>query len=79
MVRIQVRPTVTRRASADAYVLGAAREKLWIRAGFSDSFLAETDSASAISRENFIRSYPERDIPQLGPRGAAPPGMGTAQ
>ncbi len=45
-----------------------ACEKLWIRGGFPDSFLAETDKASAIWRENFIRTYLERDIPQLGPR-----------
>ena len=43
-------------------------EKLWVRGGFPDSFLAETDKASAIWRENFIRTYLERDIPQLGPR-----------
>lgn len=47
---------------------GDAREKLWVRGGFPDSFLAETDKASAIWRENFIRTYLERDIPQLGPR-----------
>ena len=47
---------------------GDAREKLWIRGGFPDSFLADSDKASAIWRENFIRTYLERDIPQLGPR-----------
>ena len=45
-----------------------ACEKLWIRGGFPDSFLAESDGASAVWRENFIRTYLERDIPQLGPR-----------
>ena len=45
-----------------------AREKLWIRGGFPDSFLAEGDEASAVWRENFVRTYLERDIPQLGPR-----------
>lgn len=44
------------------------RERLWIRGGFPDSFLAESDEASAVWRENFIRTYLERDIPQLGPR-----------
>ena len=44
------------------------REKLWIRGGFPESFLADSDRASAVWRENFIRSYLERDIPQLGPR-----------
>lgn len=47
---------------------GHARDTLWIRGGFPDSFLAATDEASAIWRENFIRTYLERDIPQLGPR-----------
>lgn len=45
-----------------------ARESLWIRGGFPDSFLAPGDDASAVWRENFIRTYLERDIPQLGPR-----------
>ena len=45
-----------------------AREKLWIRGGFPESFLAPDDGASVIWRENFIRTYLERDIPQLGPR-----------
>ena len=45
-----------------------ARENLWIRGGFPDSFLAESDEASAVWRENFVRTYLEHDIPQLGPR-----------
>ncbi len=43
-------------------------EKLWIRGGFPDSFLAASERESIIWRENFIRTYLERDIPQLGPR-----------
>ncbi|HLI14283.1 MAG TPA: ATP-binding protein [Alphaproteobacteria bacterium] len=50
---------------------GDGRDKLWIRGGFPDSYLAESDEASAIWRENFIRTYLERDIPQLGPRAPA--------
>ena len=46
----------------------AESEKLWIGGGFPDSFLAGSDEASAVWRENFIRTYLERDIPQLGPR-----------
>ena len=46
----------------------AENVKLWIRGGFPDSFLAGSDEASAVWRENFIRTYLERDIPQLGPR-----------
>ena len=47
---------------------GDARDALWTRGGFPDSFLAESDEASAVWRENFVRTYLERDIPQLGPR-----------
>lgn len=47
---------------------GADRDRLWARGGFPDSFLAETDKASAIWRESFVRNYLERDIPQMGPR-----------
>ena len=43
-------------------------ETLWIRGGFPDSFLAASDQASALWRENFIRTYLERDVPQLGSR-----------
>lgn len=46
----------------------AAREQLWVRGGFPESFLARSDRASAIWRASFIRTYLERDIPQLGPR-----------
>ena len=41
---------------------------LWIRGGFPRAFLASTDTDSARWRENFIRTYLERDIPALGPR-----------
>jgi predicted AAA+ superfamily ATPase len=41
---------------------------LWVRGGFPESFLAETDARSLIWRQDFIRTYLERDIPQLGPR-----------
>ncbi len=40
--------------------------KLWLRGGFPRSFLAEDDTASALWREDFIRSHLERDIPALG-------------
>jgi predicted AAA+ superfamily ATPase len=47
------------------------REALWIRGGFPDSLLAADDGASSLWREAFVRTYLERDIPQLGPRIAA--------
>jgi hypothetical protein len=43
-------------------------ETLWARGGFPSSFLAASDAASFRWRQNFIRTYLERDIPQLGPR-----------
>lgn len=36
------------------------------RGGFPESFLAENDESSRLWRENFIRTYIERDLPQLG-------------
>jgi len=44
------------------------REKLWIRGGFPNSFLAASDKQSMTWRDNFIKTYLERDIPDLGPR-----------
>jgi len=43
-------------------------ERLWVRGGFPDSLLAKSDSESVEWRQAFIRTYLERDIPQLGPR-----------
>lgn len=40
--------------------------QLWIRGGFPTSFLAEDDDASVIWRKDFIRTYLERDLPQMG-------------
>lgn len=44
------------------------RDRLWLRGGFPDSFLAANDAASVEWREEFIGTYLERDIPLLGPR-----------
>jgi predicted AAA+ superfamily ATPase len=44
------------------------REDLWVRGGFPRSFLAADPQSSLIWRQDFIRTYLERDIPQLGPR-----------
>ncbi|MEA5429139.1 ATP-binding protein [Arcicella lustrica] len=43
-------------------------DMLWLKGGFPDSFLAKTESASFRWRQNFISTYLERDIPQLGAR-----------
>lgn len=39
---------------------------LWVRGGFPRAFLAASDGDSAAWREGFIRTFLERDIPQLG-------------
>lgn len=44
----------------------AAFRKLWWRGGFPRSFLASSDTASSEWRQDFIRTFLERDIPQLG-------------
>lgn len=43
-------------------------DRLWVRGGFPESFLAASEEASLRWRQDFIRTYLERDIPQLGPR-----------
>ena len=43
-------------------------DRLWLRGGFPDSFLAKNDEASLRWRLNFINTYLERDVPQFGPR-----------
>lgn len=53
----------------DLTEVGAETESvLWQRGGFPDSFLARTDRASRTWRDDFIRTYLERDIPALGLR-----------
>lgn len=42
--------------------------QLWLRGGFPNSLLAGSDKDSLAWRRDFIRTYLERDIPQLGPR-----------
>ena len=42
--------------------------KLWNRGGFPDSLLAPDDRRSQRWRQDFIRTYLERDVPMLGPR-----------
>ena len=41
---------------------------LWLRGGFPDSLLAKNERQSLAWRTNFIRTYLERDIQQIGPR-----------
>lgn len=46
-------------------------DALWLRGGFPESLLAPDDPRSLRWRQDFIRAYLERDIPQFGPRIAA--------
>ena len=41
-------------------------QKLWVRGGFPQSYLAETVTLGMDWLENLIRTYLERDIPQMG-------------
>jgi len=41
-------------------------ETLWVRGSFPRSYLAANDEDSAAWREDFVRTFLERDIPQLG-------------
>lgn len=56
-------------APFDLTEVGAEQlDRLWVRGGFPESFLANDEQASLRWRRDFIRTYLERDIPQLGPR-----------
>lgn len=44
------------------------QDRLWVRGGFPDSFLMDTDQDSLEWRQNFITTYLERDVPQFGSR-----------
>jgi predicted AAA+ superfamily ATPase len=47
--------------------VGSANQ-LWVRGGFPDSFLADSDQDSFTWRSAFIQTYLERDVPAIGPR-----------
>jgi len=42
--------------------------QLWTRGGFPGSYLAPNDTVSLRWRDDFIRTYLERDVPLFGPR-----------
>lgn len=41
-------------------------DRLWLRGGFPRSFLGRTEASSTAWREDFIRTFLERDLAQLG-------------
>jgi hypothetical protein len=57
-------------APLDVTELGGRRSvsARWLRGGFPDSLLAADDGDSLDWRRDFLRTYLERDIPQLAPR-----------
>ena len=46
-------------------------DRLWLRGGFPESFLARSEPRSFAWRQSFIRTLVERDLPLLGVRVAA--------
>jgi predicted AAA+ superfamily ATPase len=42
------------------------RQTLWLRGGFPDSYLATDDDSAMDWLENLVRTYLERDVPQMG-------------
>jgi uncharacterized protein len=52
----------------EANPAGISTDALWLRGGFPDSLTAASDQQSYIWRQNFIRSYLERDVPMFAPR-----------
>ncbi len=61
---VEMTPLDILEATSDA----SAITSLWVRGGFPDSFLAASDADSLAFRQNFIRTYLERDVPQFGRR-----------
>ena len=49
-------------------VPGDDMSRLWVRGGFPSSFLSADDDGSLRWREDFVRTYLERDVPQFGSR-----------
>ena len=43
-------------------------DTLWLRGGFPESLLAANDPSSLRWREDFVRSYLQRDVPMFAPR-----------
>ena len=54
-------------AGFDLAEIGPERwRSLWLRGGFPRAWLAPNERASALWRRNFVQTFLERDIPQLG-------------
>lgn len=60
---LELTPLITAEVGVDGL---SSLLELWTRGGFPRSFLAANDAASYRWRQSFIRTFLERDIPQLG-------------
>ena len=47
-------------------------DRRWLRGGFPEAWLARTNGAATLWLESFIRTFLERDLPELGMRVAGP-------
>jgi uncharacterized protein len=52
----------------EAGAASISAEMLWLRGGFPESLTASNDTQSYLWRQNFVRSYLERDVPMFAPR-----------
>jgi predicted AAA+ superfamily ATPase len=43
-------------------------DRLWVRGGFPESVLSDSNEESLVWRQSFVRSYLERDVPMFAPR-----------
>lgn len=63
---LELTPFLLSEVAAPSPVDPSLEQALWLRGGFPESYLARDSAASLEWRENFIRTFLERDIPQLG-------------
>jgi predicted AAA+ superfamily ATPase len=59
---LQLTPLLAEEVDSDP----AGLQKLWLRGGFPPSYTAGDDAQSYLWREDFIASFLQRDLPQLG-------------
>ena len=64
---LEAHPTSPENAGDQTDRYTAILNRLWTRGGFPDSFLASSDRNSLLWRRDFITTYLQRDIPDLGP------------
>lgn len=65
---LELTPFLLREVESGGGGREAILRRLWTRGGFPRSYLAGSEAASFRWREDFIRTFLERDIPQLGIR-----------